>query len=216
MNDPTLDQPLDDLLDAYVAATGAPSHAALTDWVRLYPHYAAELTEFTAQWSLLATLPPPAGAPTPDEALLVQRGMASLQALLQRPEASAAAQPLTTILDAGRARGLSVHDLAGRAGLSVALVLKLDRRLVRAATIPAAVVAGLAQLLGRDVAAVSAYLQQGGPRFASGASYHAPQTPALAGQEDFAAAVRADLSLPEDRRAALLALADAAAPREEP
>jgi hypothetical protein len=215
MNESSNDLALEDLLDAYVTATAAqPSYAALAEWVRRYPHFAGELTEFTAHWSLMGHLPPSDAAAT-DEAALVRRGMELLQPLLQRAnQRQPAGDPITTLLAAAKAEGLSVQDLAERASLSVPLVLKLDRRLIRAATIPAAVVAGVAQALRRDVAAVSAYFLQGGPRFAAGASYLAPEAPSLAGQEDFLDAVRVDRTLPEARRAALLAMADPS-PRSE-
>jgi hypothetical protein len=209
MNESSNDRALADLLDAYVAATAAqPSYGALAEWVRRYPRYAAELTEFTAHWSLAAHLSSPPDAAT-DEAALVRRGMDLLQPLLQRGNAQRPADdPITTLLAAAKAEGLSVQDLAERSGLTVPLVMKLDRRLIRAATIPAAVVSGVAQALRRDATAVSAYLLQAGPRFAAGASYLAREAPALAGQEDFLDAVRADRTLPEARRAALLAMAD--------
>lgn len=196
-------QELEDVLDAYVA-DGAPSHARLTEWTRRYPRYARDLAEFTAAWSAMAWLPP--SAPPTDEAALVRRGMGTVGALLrERAPATANQDAIASLLQEGRARGLAVDGLAARAGLSVPLVLKLDRRLIRFATLPRTVIESVASALERDVSAVAAYLS-GGPRLAPSASYHARQAPALAGQEDFADAVRADLTLPDDRRAQLLAL----------
>ncbi len=84
-------------------------------------------------------------------------------------------------------------------------MLKLDRRLIRVATIPLEVVESVAQALGRDAAAVLAYLRQP-PRFAAGVSYRADATPVLTTQETFADAVREDLTLSDNRRAHLLGL----------
>lgn len=202
MNGIDEDRALEDVLDAYVAESGTPSYETLAAWTRRYPRYERELADFTAAWSLMRWLPPSTTAAEADEAALVQRGMRTVRALLhERVDRQAA---IASLLEAGKERGLATGALAERAGLSVPLVLKLDRRLIRAATIPARVIEGLAAALGRDAAGVAAYLQ-GAPRLAAGASYHAGATPALGGQEDFADAVRGDLTLSEEQRARLLA-----------
>lgn len=198
------DQDLEDVLDAYVAAGHPPSHERLVAWTRRYPRYARELAEFTANWSAVTWLPP-AAAPV-DEAVLVRRGLSAIGGLVRERVASRGAAALpASLLEEARSRGLSVEALAGRAGLSVPLMLKLERRLIRYATVPRQVVESVAGALGRDVAGVAAYLQRG-PQLAAGASYHARTAPALAGQEDFATAVRADMTLSEERRSHLLAL----------
>jgi hypothetical protein len=213
MNRSTHDQELEDVLDAYLSATGTPTHEALTAWVRRYPQYERELTEFTVDWSLLRHLPPATGTASVVEATLVARGMETLRPLLgavaQEQATSDGAEPLASLVGEAQRRGLPVSALAQRAGLSVPLVLKLDRRLIRAATLPAQVVQSVAAAIGRDLATVSSYLQ-GAPRLAQNASYHAGQAPTLAGQEDFADAVRGDLTLTEEQRNHLLAQRPAA------
>jgi hypothetical protein len=195
------DQILDDLLDAYMAESGKPNHETLSLWSKRYPQYARELATFTADWSMMTWLPAAAGAPA-DEASLVRRGMQTVQRLLDERLSPAA---IATLIGEGQARGLAVGDLAAKAGLSIPLVLKLDRRLIRYATIPMQVVDDMAQALGRDVAAVANYLQ-GGPQLARAASYHARQTPAISEPESFADAVQGDLTLSAEQRQHLLAL----------
>jgi hypothetical protein len=201
MNRTDEDRALEDVLDAYVAESGAPSYETLTAWTRRYPRYERELADFTAAWSLMRWLPPSTTAEV-DEAALVQRGMSTVRAMLR--ERADRQTAIVSLLEAGKERGLATGALAARAGLSVPLVLKLDRRLIRVATVPARVIEGLAAAIGRDAASVAAYLQ-GAPRLAAGASYHAGATPTLAGQEDFADAVRGDLTLSDEQRARLLA-----------
>jgi hypothetical protein len=196
------DQTLDDLLDAYVTESGKPNHETLNLWSKRYPHYARELATFTADWSMMTWLPA-AGGELADEAALVQRGMQTVQQLLD--ERLPAASSIATLVGEGQARGLAVGDLAAKAGLSIPLVLKLDRRLIRFATIPAQLVDDLARAVGRDVAAVATYLQ-GGPQLARGASYHARQTPAISEPESFSDAVQGDLTLTAEQRQRLLAL----------
>ena len=205
MNTADRDQELQDVLDAYMAEDEAPSQARLAAWTHRYPQYAQALTELTAAWRTLAWLPP-TEVSVVDEARLVRRGMSLVGPLLRESAAQHAAQPaIASLLEEGRAQGGTVEALAARAGLSIPLVLKLDRRLIRFATLPRQVIEGVAAAIGRDAASVAAYLQ-GGPRLAVGASYHARQTPALGEQEDFAAAVRSDMTLGAERRAELLAL----------
>lgn len=205
MNPQHRDQELDDVLDAYVAESTVPSQEHLAAWTRRYPHYQRELAEFTATWSMMAWLPP--SAPPAGEAALVRRGMGAIAGLLQRPGAPRATPAaIASLLEEGRARGLAGAALAERSELSIPLLLKLDRRLIRFATLPRQIVERVAGAIERDAASVAAYLQ-GAPRLAAGASYHASEAPALGAQEDFAAAVRADLTLPQERRAELLALA---------
>lgn len=223
MTVPDHDPALEDILDAYSAENGAlspPSHAVLAAWTRRYPRYARELAEFSAHWSLMQWLPSSPATAAIDEAELVQRGMRvavealraagladpqGIQPPMSAPRAEVVQPPIASLLDEGRVRGLAISALAERAELSVPLLLKLERRLLRAATVPARVVERVAQVIERDAAAVAAYLQ-GAPHLAQSASYHAPQAPTLAEQEDFAEAVRRDLTLTEQQRAALLAL----------
>ena len=48
-----MDAQLEKILDDYAASHPGPSLATLTEWIREYPQFARELTEFTAQWQLL-------------------------------------------------------------------------------------------------------------------------------------------------------------------
>ena len=213
---------LEDVLDAYIAENsppGAPDHAALTAWMRRYPRYARELAEFTANWSLLRHLPP-SPALAQDEAALAQRGMSVASGALraaglagakgsQSPLGSLLTEgsqmAIGSLLEEGSAHGLTISALAECVELSVPLLLKLERRLIRAATVPSRVVERVARAIERDSAAVAAYLRVA-PRLTQSASYHAPTAPTLAEPEDFAEAVRRDLTLTAERRADLLAL----------
>ncbi len=108
MHRPDHDQELEDVLDAYVAETETPDHAALVQWIQRYPRYARQLADFSASWSLTRTLE------TPDaefaEEKMVQQGMRAVRALVQRTaDPASVATPLAALLDEGRARGLSIQ-----------------------------------------------------------------------------------------------------------
>ncbi|MCZ7573945.1 MAG: hypothetical protein M5U01_35790 [Ardenticatenaceae bacterium] len=114
-------------------------------------------------------------------------------------------RPISGLVAEAQARGASIEDLAERAEMSVPLVGKLDRRLIRYPSIPLAAIKALAQALDRTITAVARYLQ-GRPRFALQARYWANQVPTLSTQEDFFDAVRNDTALSEERRQHWLAL----------
>lgn len=210
MNDQMERERLEDVLDAFVASEGNPSSASLAEWIRRYPQYERELTEFAASWSLMKWLPPSPDAEEVDEETLVLRGMSVVQNLLHRQEQGAAppetVAPITSLLDEGRARGLTPRQLAQAAGLGEILLRKLDRRLVRYASIPREAVEALAAALRREAQSVAAYLQQR-PKFAAVAHYRAELAPELAEPEDFFTAVRADPTMTDEQRARWLALA---------
>lgn len=190
---------LQDVLDAYRAALDEPSKAALDDWIRRYPQYARELTDFTVGWSLSQTLPPrPEVLALPSEALR-RLGLDALARVFGE-------LAMTSLSDAGTARGLTVDQVAQRAGLSLVLLRMLDRRLIRYSSIPRQAIEAVASAIGRDAAAVASYLQ-GAPTLAPGASYYAEQKPELAEQDDFFDAVRDDPDLDEATRTRWLDLA---------
>lgn len=199
---------LQDILDAYVAATPEPTTAALAAWIRRYPQYEPELTDFTVNWSLSDTLPTTPDVQTIPVETLVQRGMARVHEVLaqQGSLASVQAEPTIAGLAAeAHARELSMREVATRSGLSVVLLRMLDRRLIRAASIPREAVDALAAAIGREASAVAQYLH-GAPTLAQGVSYFSEATPALAEPEDFFKAVREAPDLDEDVRARWLAL----------
>ncbi len=109
------------------------------------------------------------------------------------------------ILSRAAQKGLSLVQLANAVELSVTLVTKLDRRLIKFSSIPALVLNKIAQTLGVSDSVISAYLQQGAA-FAAGAHYHAGEAPTLPEPQDFFDAVRSDKTLSEPRRKLLLQL----------
>ena len=49
---------LEDILNDYVASEPNPNHSSLEKWIRKYPEYKEELTEFAVNWSLMENIPP--------------------------------------------------------------------------------------------------------------------------------------------------------------
>jgi transcriptional regulator with XRE-family HTH domain len=204
-NDTMRPAPLEEVLDEYVMAVGQPNHPALVEWVARYPQYEDELTRFTVEWARVDHAPDvPAESQAQIEAA-VQRHMAMLRerGLLYSVER---APELAGLVEVAEAKGLTKKQLAEQTGLSVPLLTRLDRRLIRYASIPGEVVSRVAAALGSQAGAVALYLQ-GGPRFAQAVSYKADEAPTLPEQQDFAEAVRDDAALTPEQRAELLGLA---------
>ena len=204
-NDTLRPTPLEEVLDEYVMAVGQPNHPALVEWVTRYPQYEDELTRFTVEWARVEHAPDtPAESPAEIEAA-AERHMALLleHGLLYSVES---APGLAGIVEEAEAKGLTKKQLAEQAGLSVPLLTRLDRRLIRFGSIPGEVVSRVAAALGSQAEAVALYLQ-GGPRLAQAVSYKAGEAPTLPEQQDFAEAVRDDAALTPEQRAELLRLA---------
>ncbi len=177
-----------------IAFADAGPQANLADWTRRHPEHARVLARFAAARRFApATLPnDPAG-----DARVREIGRTVLAAL--RP-AVLAPSPLTSLVLAAHARSLTADMLAVVLDLPVACFWKLHRRLFAPESLPAALVAALAQTLARTESEIAAYLRQP-PTLAQGASYKAASAPSVGNQEDFARALAQDPDLTDAARA---------------
>ncbi len=198
---------LDDALDHALEDGEEALLRALPALMRAHPEQAHRLAELGAAYSVIAAVDDANPLPGWDEAAATEQAMDALHRVQSRLAQRAAPAPaLAGIVRELRDQGMGVDTLVAQTGLSTVLVRLLDRRLIRFATIPRAVIAALAQALHRDTAALVGYLQ-GPPALPQGASFRAQQAPTLGAQQDFADAVAADPELSDERRAYLLALA---------
>ena len=193
MNKPNRIERLEDVLDAFVASDVNPNEA-LDEWIRRYPEYEQELTDFAVSWSLMRSLPPAPDAEEVDEYTLVLRGMSIVQNLLHSQPIESASEsvvPFESLVAEGRVHGLEPRQLAQATKLGDSLLGKLNRRLIRYASIPQVLIKSLAEAIQSTPAGVAAYLQQS-PTFAVAVEHRSEQAPVLIEQEDFFDAVRAD------------------------
>ncbi len=93
--------------------------------------------------------------------------------------------------------------MAKATGLSLQLLLSLEQRLVKSASIPRAVIERIAGTLKTSVESVSAYFEQS-PQFLSGASYKSSSQPEIGEQREFADLVREDMKLTAEEKKQLL------------
>lgn len=199
---------LEEVLNEYVVLEPVPSQKALNRWVRRYPQFRKELTEFTVSWALMEELPPSADVEEVDDETLVLRGMSVVQDRLHRMSArrNTEREGITSLVDEAKRHGLNARQLADKAYLSVKLLAKLNRGLIKSTTIPSEVVERVAAALGRTRDEVCGYL--GRPMtLAPGAEYYSEAKPKLREEaEDFFDAVRDDETLAEERRKFWLSL----------
>jgi hypothetical protein len=201
MNQNSEQMALDDVLNAYAISDPGPGPASLTAWIRRYPYYERELTAFVADWALVTWLPTPASVQHIDEDALVGRGMSVVQRILHSPAHPRQEKMLSLkgiVQEAARLK-LTPQQLAERTKMSLSLVRKLDRRLIRYSTIPFQAIEALADVIQYGSSVVADYLQ-GTPILPQGASYRAEQAPTLAEPEDFFEAVRRDMMMSQELR----------------
>ena len=207
MNKPNRVDKLEDVLDAFMASDVNPNEA-LDEWIRSYPEYEQELTDFAVSWSLMRSLPPAPDAEEVDENTLVLRGMSIVQNLLHeqsRESVSESVVPFEGLIAEGRAHGLEPRQLARATKLGDSLLRKLDRRLIRFASIPQDAINNLSNTIQSVPASVATYLQQS-PTFVAAMEHRSEQAPELSEQEDFFDAVRADLTIRSEHTAYWLKL----------
>jgi len=199
MNEEQKLESVDDVLDAFAAVVDDPEQ--LKEWTGRYPQFGRELTEFALHHTMAEYGPEPDVSPDEDHAFMA-RAMSIVGSILgEQATVSVAAQaPLKDLLTEGKARGLNARGLARTLRVTPAMITRLNRRMVRYASIPRQLVLSFAQALERDVGEIAAYLQAP-PTLALGANYKSEGVPVLGEPQDFYDALFADEELDEDDRA---------------
>jgi hypothetical protein len=211
---------LDQVIEAYLlrrdeATTGAGDDAGeaaragrkvLTEFMRRYPHAADALADFAATASIIKNSPDTESQTESEsraqEESIVRRGMATAARLLAAHHTTIISEetaPLSGLRKEGEARGLTIQALASATHLTVPLLVKLDRRLIRFASIPRQAIERIGAELGRSFEAIAAYLQ-GDSQFASQASFRADAAPQMPDQQDFFDAIETDLTMSEAQK----------------
>ncbi len=185
---------IDVLTAQYADEVRAGRKPRIEDYVRRYPQYAAELLDFAVYYHAIGSHTEalegeadPALSPAAERA----------QALIREGRGSAVPTPLRGLVARGQEVGYQPPQLAAAVGLTVALLGKLEARVIAVATIPPTLVQRLAQALRVTPEAVAAFLGASGPG-TSGAFYYADQPPTQQ-QEPFLQAVQGS-TLPPERQ----------------
>jgi hypothetical protein len=196
------------ILSAYSDAASRPGGTRLEEWVRRYPQHERALVQF-ALFNFLFERGGAAAEVTPaQETRFLERAALIRQKMMQ--SATLARQSrMRSLIEAAKERGLSVPALAERLFLTPLEIVKLNQRLIRAATIPNALVQQLASLLERSREEIVDYLRLP-PTVAAQANYRADRTPHVQEPQDFREALMDSPNLSEDHRAYWLAQAQEA------
>jgi transcriptional regulator with XRE-family HTH domain len=198
------DLTLAEVLEEYaVAASSGSSNSQekLRLMMEKYPQFSEELVDFAAARAQIKYSPDPE-IPAGEEKRYQEIGLKNLNFFLKETKASPALESLT---DAAKERGLSKSKLASALGLSLSLVMYLEKKRLRFASIPKQIIARLAKALEVSEAAVSNYLNQSAD-LATNASFKSQTRPEEVEQKDFAEAVKQDQALSQAQKNELLKL----------
>jgi hypothetical protein len=192
------DLEMDRLFAAWQDDRASATPATLREWKARYPAQAAELAQWTAEAPVVACETEQTG-PEIDRA--EQRALTMGRDMIAARRAHYTVVPaLADIYSVAAGRGLNVRALATRLGVGVAIVAKLQQRLIRYSTIPAALIDRLATELQVSAQQVRDYLQQPSSLSAS-ASYKSSGVPQAAEPVDFAQAIRSCAEMSADQKA---------------
>lgn len=199
---------LDNILDAYVTEVETPNLEVLKEWIRKYPQYQRELTDFTIAWIQMEELRPINRDKT-DHDTLVLRAMSVVQNLYRIGEqksvpSQSAKNPIEKLVAEAETQGFSQDQFAAQLKLSVGLLWKLDRRLIKYSSIPVELIENIAGALHRGLQIVAEYFQRQ-PILALNASYKAKRQPQVSEPTNFFDEVRSDTDLSNEDRAYWLA-----------
>lgn len=193
---------LEDILNEYVDSEQTPTYEALNKWIRLYPQFKTELTEFTANWTLMNELPPASEAKVVDKATLVLRGMSVFENRLHshRNQAQNQSNKIKGLLAEGARLGLTIDQLSNACRLSLPIVRKLDQRLISFPSIPHQAIDCLSKEIKRSPAVVADYLKQS-MTLAKGAAYRSRAAPKVPAEpQNFFDAIKQDSTIKEQER----------------
>jgi lambda repressor-like predicted transcriptional regulator len=87
-------------------------------------------------------------------------------------------KPIEGILAAAKAIGISIAELSQNLGLAKSALIKLDRRLIDASTVPQKAIEKIAAAVSVSAESLRAYLNAP-PTLGAGASYHSIDKPSL-------------------------------------
>jgi len=199
---------LEDVLNEYVDCERTPTYEALNKWIQQYPQFKTDLTEFTANWTLMNELPPASEVKAVDKTTLVLRGMSVFENRLHclRSQSQSESRKIKGLLAEGLRQGLTITQMAVDCRLSVPIVRKLDQRLISFRSIPNQVIDCLSKEIKCNPIVVADYLKQP-MTLAKGAEYRSKEAPKLPAEpQDFFDAIQNDVTIKAQERSYWLSL----------
>ncbi len=205
MNNPIEPYTLEEVLDAYIAASQTPSREVLQEWIKRYPQFAQELTEFTVAWSQTEHFPEKKNKQKDSNARL-QLGMniahqAYEHALIaNHPTKDQSKTPLESFFREGKRLGYSPDEFAQQLNSPVTVIKRIESRLVLFDTIPSGLIESFAITLQRPPDEISNFLMSQ-PSVPQSLRLKSHQAPKVAQQQNFFDVIRTDPTISEEQRA---------------
>lgn len=194
---------LEDVLNEFVEAYEKPTAEAIESWTIRYPEFRRELVDFAAAWAEQLVLPPGPGLSAEQEKLLVDRAMSHVQNLTFRREQGEPAQvehqTINSLISEAKRVGMNGSEFATACGLDIALLTKLNNRLIKPASIPTRLIKHIASLVKKTFETVEEYFAQP-PQSLNNMAFLARGKPKRTEQQSFDDALRGS-SLSETEKA---------------
>ena len=191
---------LEDVLHGYAYEAGDENNPDVLDkYVKKYPQFYDELTEFAASRSLLKHSPE-AELTEKEEQRYWHMGVEQMHTFLKKKPA--AIESLNALAEE---QGMNKKAFAAALGVTISLLMYLEKRRLRFASIPSQFIKQIAESVKEKEESVAAYLR-GGPELSTQASFKAEGRPRAGAARDFLDVVKEDPGLTDDQRKALLNL----------
>lgn len=190
---------------AYETPESVDRQAVLERYIKEFPQFTNELKSFAIERDLLKF----SHLENISEAEKEEHRKASretLRSFLERKGSTVAEEPEIKSLNLlAKSKGIKKIDLARRLGISISLLIYLEKRRLQLETIPQKFIKRIAEVLEQTENAIQAYLGQRAD-FATDASFKTEDRPQDIEQKSFTEAVRQDQTLSEKEKQELLKL----------
>ncbi len=194
---------LADILEGYVVETPAGNDQnILRKWMENYPQFAADLMDFAAARAVVKFAPEEEFS-AQDEKRYQEFGLNNLRLFLSKTNNSQAVPESLT--DLAKEKGLNKAKFAATLGVSLSLLMYLEKKRLEFSSIPQAVIKKISDVLETGEELVSAYLKQL-PDLAGEASFKTTTRPEEVKLKSFPEAVREDQMLSAEGKKKLLEL----------
>ncbi len=195
---------INQVLDAYLAASEIPSREILSEWIHRYPQFERELIDITVAWIQMRTFPIAEHSNRKDNDQSIQLGMNVVRKMLDEEQASIENQvpqlrSIRSIFAKAFRQGTSRDKLASQLHFTTAVLDKINYHLVRYKSIPLHLIEAIADILNMDILSVAAYLQRPAT-IPQGVQFKSLQAPQVGSQDDFFDVIRNDPDLTDEQR----------------
>jgi len=194
---------IDQVLFNFMAENENPTREVLTEWIHRYPQYKRELVNLAVDWFQMA-IPLPDDTPVENETTVVERGVDHVHNYIIEEEARLQTTPKTSrpflgFVSEARALHLTLDEVAEQIGLTPALLVKIDQRMIRYTSLPIELLQNLVDKIDGDLFSSARYLQLQ-PAIPRNQRFKSAQQPQVSEQTDFFDEVRADPDLSDEQR----------------